>query len=171
MPFGVRRGISGRRSEANVHLCSSRSCLGKPVRRGFRKRVLRDNDSRPHGQLGPHHVATLEVKMNLANLLQSLRAPAAAKVLYDTVMADRTDRRGPHSVSTFCKEESRGSLLKPGGPGRRERALRNSDSRLRMPARTTAYSNCAQAWNDLGVIGGGIISGRTNSETECYQRL
>ena len=39
-----------------------------------------------------------------------------------------------------------------------------------MPARTTAYSNCAQAWNVFGVIGGGIISDKTNSEAECYQR-
>ena len=34
VPFGVRRGISGRRSEANVQRCSSRSCLERPGRRG-----------------------------------------------------------------------------------------------------------------------------------------
>ena len=41
-----------------------------------------------------------------------------------------------------------------------------------MPARTTASSNGAQAWwNDLGVIGGGIITGKAISEAECYQGL
>ena len=41
-----------------------------------------------------------------------------------------------------------------------------------MPARTTASSNDAKAWwNDLGVIDGGIISGKAISEAECYKGL
>ena len=93
------------------------------------------------------------------------RELAAAKELYEIVIAGYTCQLGPLYLATALRRNGTTSVSSAVASSAASPSARPSDTKG-----SEIDSNHAQACISLGFIGGGISSGKTYREAECWQR-